>query len=196
MSKNKSNNKSQECKLDNMVTKCIIEEMGRNPISFVPIINEILSNDGPDKRKIVSLISSALKDSIITNEELKKQVTAEIKELTKAVVKDDVVAIIEENRISLNDDAKKWLDELGNQTMINLCEKYFQEKRAQIDSILDDYFTTIRKYIEHKLNQTSVELKKDVSILEDKNKINIEVPCQLKDKVAEYVSFLQSNQQI
>ena len=179
-----------------MVTKCIIEEMGRNPISFIPIINEILSNDGPDKRKIVSLISDALKDSIITNEELKKQVTAEIKELTKAVVKDDVIAIIEENRISLNDDAKKWLDELGNQTMINLCEKYFQEKRAQIDSILDDYFATIRKYIEHKLNQTSIDLKKDVSIMEDKNKINIEVPCQFKDKVAEYVSFLQSNQQI
>ena len=109
MLKNKSNNKNQEYKLDNMVTKCIIEEMGRNPISFIPIINEILSNNGPDKRKIVSLISDALKDSIITNEELKKQVTAEIKELTKSVVKDDVIAIIEENRISLNDDAKKWL---------------------------------------------------------------------------------------
>ena len=195
MSKSKSNNK-QEYKLDNMVTKCIIEEMGRNPASFMPIINEILSKDNPDKRKIVTLISDALKDCIITNEDLKKQVSEEVKELTKVTVKDDVLSIIEENRISLNDDAKKWLDELGNQTMISLCEKYFQEKRAQIDSILDDYFATIRKYIEHKLNQTSIELKNDINVLQDKNKISIDVPSQFKDKVTEYVSFLQSNQQI
>lgn len=195
MSKSKPNNK-QEYKLDNMVTKCIIEEMGRNPASFIPIINEILSKDNPDKRKIVTLISDALKDCIITNEDLKKQVTEEVKELTKVTVKDDVLSIIEENRISLNDDAKKWLDELGNQTMISLCEKYFQEKRAQIDSILDDYFATIRKYIEHKLNQTSIELKNDINVLQDKNKISIDVPSQFKDKVTEYVSFLQSNQQI
>lgn len=195
MSKSKSNNK-QEYKLDNMVTKCIIEEMGRNPASFIPIINEILSKDNPDKRKIVTLISDALKDSIVNNEDLKKQVSEEVKELTKVTVKDDVLSIIEENRISLNDDAKKWLDELGNQTMISLCEKYFQEKRAQIDSILDDYFATIRKYIEHKLNQTSIELKNDINVLQDKNKISIDVPSQFKDKVTEYVSFLQSNQQI
>lgn len=195
MSKSKSNNK-QEYKLDNMVTKCIIEEMGRNPASFIPIINEILSKDNPDKRKIVTLISDALKDSIVSNEDLKKQVSEEVKELTKVTVKDDVLSIIEENRISLNDDAKKWLDELGNQTMISLCEKYFQEKRAQIDSILDDYFATIRKYIEHKLNQTSIELKNDINVLQDKNKISIDVPSQFKDKVTEYVSFLQSNQQI
>lgn len=190
--KQKKNMKKQNSSIDNLVVRCIIEEMGKNPLSFIPIINEILSKNNPDNRVIIKNISEGLTKAAISQKDLVNTVHDKILDMIGEITSRQVIDIVNEQRISLSADSKKFLEEVGRTTMISLCEKYFESKRKQIDQIFSDYFKTINNYIKEELDKTSEKVKKEATKADKKNRVDISVPESISDEVSRYVQFLQS----
>ena len=185
-------NKKQEAKIDNLVVRCIIEEMGKNPIAFIPIINEILTTKNPDNRIIIKNISDGLTKAAVSQTELINKVKDKIFDMVQITTSDEVVKIVNEQRLSLSSESKKFLENIAKDIITSLCEKYFESKKKEIDEIFSDYFKDIKKYIEIELTKKVKKSKKETEDKDKKNKCNISVPLNLKDEVAQYVSFLQS----
>lgn len=185
-------NKKQEVKIDNLVVRCIIEEMGKNPIAFIPIINEILTTKNPDNRIIIKNISDGLTKAAVSQTELINEVKDKIFDMVQITTSDEVVKIVNEQRLSLSSESKKFLENIAKDIITSLCEKYFESKKKEIDEIFSDYFKDIKKYIEIELTKKVKKSKKETEDKDKKNKCNISVPLNLKDEVAQYVSFLQS----
>lgn len=190
--KQKSDRKITNSSIDNLVVRCIIEEMGKNPVSFIPIINEVLSGNNPDNRLIIKNISEGLSRAAVSQTELVKSVRLKILDMIEGITSKEIINIVNEQRISLSSDSKKFLEEVARTTMVNLCEKYFEEKRKQIDQIFEDYFKTISTYIEKQLNSSEKKCKKNAEIQSKKHQVNLEIPSSMKDDVIQYVQFLQS----
>lgn len=185
-------NKKQEVKIDNLVVRCIIEEMGKNPIAFIPIINEILTTKNPDNRIIIKNISDGLTKAAVSQTELINKVKDKIFDMVQITTSDEVVKIVNEQRLSLSSESKKFLENIAKDIITSLCEKYFESKKKEIDEIFSDYFKDIKNYIEIELTKKVKKSKKETEDKDKKNKCNISVPLNLKDEVAQYVSFLQS----
>lgn len=188
----KKNMKKQNSSIDNLVVRCIIEEMGKNPLSFIPIINEIMSKNNPDNRVIIKNISEGLTKAAISQKDLVNSVHDRILDMIGEITSGQIIDIVNKQRISLSNDSKKFLEEVARTTMVSLCEKYFESKRKQIDQIFSDYFKTINNYIKEELNTTSEKVKREIAKVDEKTRVDISVPASLSDEVSKYVQFLQS----
>lgn len=188
----KEKKKNTNSSIDNLVVRCIIEEMGKNPLSFIPIINEVLSENNPDNRVIIKNISEGLTEAAISQKELIQSVHGKILEMIEGITTGEIIKIVNEQRMSLSADSKKFLEEVARTTMINLCEKYFESKKKEIDEIFKDYFNTINGYIKQELDKTSKKCKKEAKIAEKKNQVSLDIPIDMKEDVTQYIQFLQS----
>lgn len=188
----KTKKKNMQNNVDSLVVQCIIQEMGKNPICFIPIINEILSKNNPDSRAVIKTISEGLMKTAISQADLVKAVKTRILEMIDSITTDQVMKIVNEQRLSLSSDSKKFLEDVGKAAMVDCCEKYFNEKKKVIDKILEDYFKTINKYIEAELTKASSKYLEKAEKIKKENEVNLTVDESIKDDVLKYVEFLQS----
>ena len=177
---------------DSLVTQLVIHEMGQNPLCFVPIINEIVSKGNPDSRKIVQLIAEGLVKAAVSQKELVKEVKERILDMISGITSEQVMNIVNQQRLSLSKDSKKFLEEVGRAAMVDCCERYFNEKRKEIDKILADYFKTINGYIENQINKASEKYIDKAEKLKKEHEVTLTIPDSMKDDVVKYVEFLQS----
>ena len=177
---------------DSLVTQLVIHEMGQNPLCFVPIINEIVSKGNPDSRKIVQLIAEGLVKAAVSQKELVKEVKERILDMISGITSEQVMNIVNQQRLSLSKDSKKFLEEVGRAAMVDCCERYFNEKRKEIDKILADYFKTINGYIENQINKASEKYIDKEKKLKKEHEVTLTIPDSMKDDVVKYVEFLQS----
>lgn len=177
---------------DSLVTQLVLHEMSQNPLCFVPIINEIVSEGNPDSRKIVQLIAEGLVKAAVSQKELVKEVKERILDMISGITSEQVMNIVNQQRLSLSKDSKKFLEEVGRAAMVDCCEKYFNEKRKEIDKILADYFKTINGYIENQISKASEKYIDKAEKLKKEHEVTLTIPDSMKDDVVKYVEFLQS----
>ena len=177
---------------DSLVTQLVLHEMGQNPLCFVPIINEIVSEGNPDSRKIVQLIAEGLVKAAVSQKELVKEVKERILDMISGITSEQVMNIVNQQRLSLSKDSKKFLEEVGRAAMVDCCERYFNEKRKEIDKILADYFKTINGYIENQISKASEKYIDKAEKLKKEHEVTLTIPDSMKDDVVKYVEFLQS----
>lgn len=187
----KTKEKSMKNNVDNLVVQCIIQEMGKNPLCFIPIIETVLSKNNPDSRAVVKVIAEGLMKAAISQKDLVKEIKMRILEMIGGITTQQVMNIINEQRLSLSSDSKKFLEDVGKAAMVDCCEKYFNEKKKVIDKILDDYFKTINNYIETELTKASSKYIEKAKEIKKEHEVNITVDESIKDDVLKYVEFLQ-----
>ena len=190
--KTKSIKKKPSNTTDSLVTQLVLHEMGKNPLCFVPIINEIVSEGNPDSRKIIQLIAEGLVKAAVSQKELVKEVKERILDMISGITSEQVMNIVNQQRLSLSKDSKKFLEEVGRAAMVDCCERYFNEKRKEIDKILSDYFKTINGYIENQISKASEKYIDKAEKLKKEHEVTLTIPDSMKDDVVKYVEFLQS----
>ena len=177
--------------IDSLVVKCIIETMGKNPLAFIPIIQTIMDPKNPDSDRLTREISKSLTDACITDKEFKQRVGQQILDMINQTTSEQVIGIVNQQRLSLSKDSKKYLEHIARETMVSICEKYFEIKKKEIDKIFNDYFKELKNYIETQIDKTHEKVQKEIKESREKNTVSVEIPADIKDDILKYALFLQ-----
>lgn len=181
-------------KTDSVVVKYIISAMAKNPLVFIPIIQTIMDPKNPDSPKLRDQIVKSITSAIVGDKQLKKLCLDRILENIQTCTDQEIFNIVNDQRLQLEEDSKKFIESIQKQTTVTLCEKYFKTKKEIIDKIFDDYFKELSKSIADNVEALNKRTKDVLIEKSDENSVNIKVPNSMKNKVIEYVKFLETQQ--
>lgn len=186
--------KTKPSKAEEFITKYVIDGIVKNPMAFIPIIETMLDPKNPDSMILHDMIAESIKRSLVSDKELKNLCLNRILENIQNCTDQEIFKIVNEQRISLEQDSKDFIREIQRQTTVTLCEKYFESQKDKIDEIFQDYFKTISASVQAHIEALDEKTKELVIEKSGKNSVNIQVPDKFKDKVVEYLKFLDSQQ--
>lgn len=187
-----NNTKKKISKAEEFITKYVIDSIAKNPMAFIPIIETMLDPENPDSMMLHDMIAESVKEALISNTEIKNLCLQRILENIQNCTDQEIFKIVNEQRVSLENDSKEFIREIQRQTTVTLCEKYFETQRDKIDEIFQDYFKTISTSVQAHIEALDEKTKDLVIEKSGKNAVNIQVPNKFKDKVVEYIKFLDS----
>lgn len=181
-------------KTDSIVVKYIIDAMAKNPLVFIPIIQTIMDPKNPDSQKLKDSVVKSITNALIGDKQLKKMCYERILENIQHCTDEEIFKIVNDQRLSLEADSKEFITNIQRQTTISLCEKYFETKKKMIDDVFNDYFKEISKTITEHIEALNKDTKKILIEKSDENSVNVKVPNSMKNKVVEYMKFLETQQ--
>lgn len=187
-----NNTKKKTSKAEEFITKYVIDSIAKNPMAFIPIIETMLDPENPDSIMLHDMIAESVKEALVCNAEIKNLCLQRILENIQNCTDQEIFKIVNEQRVSLENDSKEFIREIQRQTTVTLCEKYFETQRDKIDEIFQDYFKTISTSVQAHIEALDEKTKDLVIEKSGKNAVNIQVPDKFKDKVVEYIKFLDS----
>lgn len=187
-----NNTKKKTSKAEEFITKYVIDSIAKNPMAFIPIIETMLDPENPDSMMLHDMIAESVREALVSNAEIKNLCLQRILENIQNCTDQEIFKIVNEQRVSLEEDSKEFIREIQRQTTVTLCEKYFETQRDKIDEIFQDYFKTISTSVQAHIEALDEKTKDLVIEKCGKNAVNIQVPDKFKDKVVEYIKFLDS----
>ena len=191
-----SNNikKKKPSNAEEFISKYIIDSIAKNPMAFIPVIETMLDPKNPDTNKLHELIADSIAKAVVTKNDIKNLCLKRILENIEHCTDKEIFKIVNDQRVTLEKDSREFIKNIQEKTTVTLCEKYFESQRKKLDTIFEDYFKELTKsivgYIETLNSRTQDVIVKESS----KNSVSIEVPNSMKNKVVEYVKFLQSKE--
>lgn len=184
--------KKKTSKAEEFITKYVIDSIAKNPMAFIPIIETMLDPENPDSMMLHDMIAESVREALVSSAEIKNLCLQRILENIQNCTDQEIFKIVNEQRVSLEEDSKEFIREIQRQTTVTLCEKYFETQRDKIDEIFQDYFKTISTSVQAHIEALDEKTKDLVIEKSGKNAVNIQVPDKFKDKVVEYIKFLDS----
>lgn len=177
---------------EGILVKYIVDTIAKNPIAFIPVIESIIEPGNPDSDRLHKLIADSISKAIISNNEVKNVCLQRILENIEQCTDKEIFKIVNDQRLTLEKDSKEFIRNIQRQTTVALCEKYFEAQKKKIEDIFDDYFKELTKSIQQHIEALDAKTQ-DIIIKEsDKNSVSVMVPNSMKDKVVEYMKFLQT----
>ena len=177
---------------EGILVKYIVDTIAKNPIAFIPVIESIIDPGNPDSDRLHKLIADSISKAIISNNEVKNVCLQRILENIEQCTDKEIFKIVNDQRLSLEKDSKEFIRNIQRQTTVALCEKYFEAQKKKIEDIFDDYFKELTKSIQQHIQALDAKTQDIIVKESDKNSVSVMVPNSMKDKVVEYMKFLQT----
>jgi len=184
--------KRKPSKAEDFIFKYVIDSIAKNPMAFIPVIQTMLDPHNPDSDKLHELIAKSIAKALVSNVEIKNLCLNRILENIQHCTDKEIFKIVNDQRITLEKDSKEFIKSIQERTTVTLCEKYFETQREKIDEIFKDYFKTITASVQAHIEALDNKTQEIVVKNSDKNSVTVQIPNKMKDKVIEYVKFLDS----
>lgn len=174
------------------MTRYIVDSIAKNPLAFIPVIQTMLSPDNPDSDRLHQMIAESICKALVSKNDFKNICLERIVENIQQCTDKEIFKIVNDQRVALESDSKEFIRNIQEKTTVTLCEKYFNTQKKKLDSIFEDYFKEITKSIKSHIDALDAKTQDVIIKASDKNSVSIQVPNHMKNKVVEYMKFLQT----